>query len=119
MPGCFVIMKRRCRKSRVVDENMVNMRNGDGNMGYSGANFGGLWFLLKAPLSAILACFINSDSQASSMSGEEDEGEGERVEIYGDNRRNARLRLWFANDPDIAERNYLAVQSSMRYAIHM
>lgn len=118
MPNCFVIMKRKCRKNQIVDENSVNRINGNGNMGnmgYSGANLGGLWFFMKAPLSAILACFINNDSQASSMRGEEEEAG--RVELYGDNRR--QQQLWFANDLDIAERNYLAVQSSMRYAIQM
>lgn len=115
MSNYFVIMKRRCRRNRVADENSVNRINGSGNMGYSRANLGGLWFLMKAPLSAILACFINNDSQASSMSGEEEEAG--RLELYGDNRRPQ--QLWFANDLDIAERNYLAVQSSMRYAIQM
>lgn len=120
MSGCFLIMKRRSRRSRVADENMGNRREGNGNRGYSVANFGCLWFMMKAPLLAISACFINNDSQASSMTEEEEEGgDWDSAEIYGDNRRNARLRLWFANDPDLTERNYLAVQSSMRYAIHM
>jgi hypothetical protein len=107
MPGCFVIMRRRCRRRRVADENMVNSNNGNGSRGYSGG-FSYLWSLFKAFL-------ITNDTQPSTNTGEEDDGGGIRREIYGDNTRN----IWFANDPAIAEKNYLAVQSSMRYAIYM
>jgi hypothetical protein len=101
-------MKRRCRrKSRVADENMVNRSNGNDNRGYSGG-FSYLWSFIKPFL-------INSDSQPSSNNGEEVDGGGIRREIYGTNTRD----IWFANDPATAERNYLAVQSSMRYVIYM
>jgi len=84
---------------------MVNWNNQNDNRGYSGANFSFLWSFIRA-------LFIHKDSQPSSNSGEEDSGGGE---IYGENIRN----IWFANDPVIEERNYLAVQSGMRYAIYM
>jgi hypothetical protein len=100
-------MKRRCRRSRVADENMVNRSNGNDNRGYS-SGFSYLWSFIKAFL-------VNNDSQPSSNNGEEDDGGRIRREMYGDNIRN----IWFSHDPAIAERNYLAVQSSMIYFIYM
>jgi hypothetical protein len=57
------------------------------NRGYSG-DFNYLWLFIKD-------FFINNDSQPSSNTGDEDDGGGIRIKIYGDNI----INIWFSNDP--------------------
>lgn len=123
MSGFFLIMKRRLQlwkktcQSRVADENVITSAGRseeveDNNVRGGGGGGFSFWLLMKAPLSC-LAPLINH-SQSSSNNGEEEEN----ISGGEENGRDPQ-QIWFANDPAMAERNYLAVQNSMRYVIYM
>eukprot|EP01018_Ginkgo_biloba_P036906 Gb_03099 [translate_table: standard] len=88
-----------------VEEDMNNNRGFRRNITRGRTN---IWFLMKAPLSALVS--LVGDLNWSSIDAIEEQ-------MAERNTRNTRLRLRFAGDLSIADSNYLAVQNSMRYAI--